>query len=151
MNPAMTDEALLALIAHWEALADQAREQTRVMSAGDVSRATFYEGVMKTYQSAARDLRDLIAPPQTEITDAPAGYQVIPPEEAAALLQRAGLFARSLTHHPDHVFTAVFSRLQPITQDSRIRQLSAADPRIVIVDHGTLRDSGDPYIDFAFS
>ena len=44
----------------------------------------------------------------------------------------------------------MFSRLQPITQETRIRQLSAADPHLVIVDQGTLRDTGDPYIDFAF-
>jgi hypothetical protein len=147
----MNDEALLDLIARWEALADQAREQTRVISAGDVSRATFYEGVMKTYRSAAQDLRELLAPQDAAASAAPVGYARVPETEAAAILQRAGLFSRSLTLHPDHVFTAVFSRLQPVTQESRIRQLTAADPRIVIVDHGTLRDSGDPYIDFAFS
>jgi hypothetical protein len=146
MNRAVNADALLALIAGWEALADQAREQTRVMSAGDVSRAAFYEGVMKTYRSAAQDLRDLLAPPEAPPA-LPSEYIIVPEDEAAAILLRAGLFTR----HPYHVFTAVFSRLQPVTQDSRIRQLGDADPRIVIVEHGTLRDSGDPYIDFAFS
>jgi hypothetical protein len=70
--------------------------------------------------------------------------------EAADVLRSAGLFARSLTLHPDRVFSAVFSRLQPIAHESRLRQLSAADTRVVILDQGTLRDSGDPFIDFAF-
>jgi hypothetical protein len=147
----MNDDALLTLIAEWEALASQAREQTRVLSAADVSRAAFYEGVMKTYQSAAQDLRDLIAPPDADPASALSAYHLVAETDAAEILQRAGLFTRSLTLHSDHVFTAVFSRLQPVTQESRIRQLSAADPRIVVVDQGTLRDSGDPYIDFAFS
>lgn len=147
----MNDDALLGLVAQWEALADQAREQTRVTSAGDVSRAAFYEGVMKTYRSAAQDLRDLLAPPEAAAPDAPPQYRAMTETEAAALLQRAGLFARSLTLHADHVFTAVFSRLQPVAQDSRIRRLTDADPSVVIVDQGTLRDSGDPYIDFAFA
>lgn len=145
----MTPEALLALIAQWEALAEKAREQSRLSS--DLARAAFYEGVMKTYLGAAQDLRDLLAPKPDAPSPAPAEYLVVPEQEAAAILQRAGLFARSLTLHSDRVFTAVFSRLQPITQETRIHHLSDADSRIVIVDQGTLRDTGDPYIDFAFA
>lgn len=127
----MNDDALLALIARWEALAEQTRQQMRLDSANDISRAAYYEGVVKTYRAAINDLRALLAP--------------------AATLQRAGLFARALTLYPDNVFTAVFSRLQPLAHDARIRQLTSADPRVVIIDHGTLRDSGDIFIDFAFS
>ena len=75
----------------------------------------------------------------------------MPQAGAADLLRRAGLFARSLTLHSDGVYSAVFSRLQPITLENRIRQLTSADARVVIVDSGTLRDTGDPYIDFAFA
>ena len=145
----MTDDDLLALIGQWEALAEQAREQSRLADARDISRAAFHQGVLKTYQSAAQDLRDLLTPPPTPVPSAPE-YMPISESDAAALLQRAGLFARSLTLHPDHVLSAVFSRLQPMTQETRLQQLSAADPRLVIVDQGTLRDTGDPYIDFAF-
>jgi len=145
----MSEDALHALIERWEALADEAREQTRVTNPNDFSRVGFYQGVMKTYLSAAQDLRDLLAGEDAEPTT-PEKYLAVTQDEAAALLQRSGLFARTLTLHSDLVFTAVFSRLQPVTQENRIRQLSSADPRIVIVDQGTLRDSGDPYIDFAF-
>ena len=145
----MNEDALRALIAEWEALADQAREQTRLLSPNDLSRVSFYQGVMKTYLSAANDLRSLLDGSPEPPADT-SEYLLVAQEDAAAVLQKAGLFTRSLTLHADRVFAAVFSRLQPITQESRIRQLSAADPRLVIVDAGTLRDSGDPYIDFAF-
>ena len=145
----MNDDALFTLIKEWEALAEQAREQARLADARDISRTAFYQGVMKTYQNAAQDLRDLLTPEQPSAPPTPE-YLIVPESEAAAVLQRAGLFARSITLHPDHVFSAVFSRLQPITQETRVQQLSAADPRLVIVDQGALRDTGDPYIDFAF-
>lgn len=148
----MNDDALQALIAQWEALAEQARQQMRVDSSADISRAAYYEGVIKTYRSAASDLRGLIAPAEApEVVEEAEAYRIVPETEAAAILRRAGLFARSLTLHPDRVYTAVFPRLQPVTHEARLRQLSNADPRIVIVEHGTLRDSGDLFIDFAFS
>ncbi|MCC6803090.1 MAG: hypothetical protein IT319_09415 [Anaerolineae bacterium] len=151
----MKDAALLALlIARWEALAEQARQQMRADSVNDISRVAYYEGVFKTYRTAAGDLRELIAPaeaPEAAAAEEPREYRIVPEAEVAAILRRAGLFARSLTLHPDHVYTAVFPRLQPVTHEARLRQLSSADPRIIIVEHGTLRDSGDLFIDFAFS
>ncbi len=145
----MNEEALCVLIERWEALAREADEQTRLINAQDLARVSFYQGVSKTYRRAAQDVRDLIAPPEVPAEPAPE-YFLVPEQEAADVLRSAGLFTRSFTLHPDHVFSAVFSRLQPISQENRVRQLSAADPRIVILDQGTLRDSGDPFIDFAF-
>ncbi len=104
---------------------------------------------MQTYQGVIRDLRDLLAEAPAPGADT-VRYCATAEADAQAVLQRAGLFTRSLTLHPDHVFTAVFSRLQPITLENRLRQLQAADARLVIVDSGSLRDTGDPYIDFAF-
>ena len=145
----MNEDALFALIEQWQALADQARDQASFADARDISRAAFYQGVMKTYQNAAQDLRDLLAP-DTAVPSPAHEYLAISESEAAAVLQRAGLFARTVTLHPDRVFSAVFSRLQPLTQETRLQQLSGADPRLVIVDQGALRDTGDPFIDFAF-
>ena len=146
----MNADALHSLIEQWEALAREADEQTRVTSAQDLSRVSFYQGVSKTYRSAAQDLRDVLSPPDVPAEPEPE-YLLVEEGEAADVLRSAGLFTRTLTLHPDHVFSAVFSRLQPIAQESRVRQLSSADPRVVILDHGTLRDSGDPFIDFAFA
>lgn len=147
----MNDEALRALIAQWEALAAEAREQTRPTHASDVTRAAYYEGVMRTYLGAASDLRALLTPVRQENQPPPAPrYLAVSEAEARDVLHRAGLFTRSLTLHADGVFSALFSRLQPITLENRIRQLTAADARIVVLDSGVLRDTGDPYIDFAF-
>ncbi len=145
----MNENDLHKLIERWETRADEAREQTRVTHASDVSRATFYQGVLQTYQNVIRDLRDLLEDAPAAPAETPL-YLATSEADAQAVLQRAGLFARSLTLHPDHVFSAVFSRLQPITLENRLRQLRAADSRLVIVNSGALRDTGDPYIDFAF-
>ena len=67
----MNADALLALIEQWEALAEQAREQGRLADVRDISRAAFYQGVMKTYQSAAQDLRDLLMPEPAPAPPAP--------------------------------------------------------------------------------
>ncbi len=142
--------ALAALADQWDALADAAREQTRLTHASDLSRVAYYQGVVKTYQEAAQALRDLIVPPADPPPTPPPTYLRLSESEVNALLQPIGLFARTLTLHADGVFTAVFSRLQPFTQESRIQLLSAADPRIVIIDQGKLRDSSEPFIDFAF-
>lgn len=147
----MNDDALFDLIAQWETLADSARDQMRNTTPSNVSRVAFYEGVVKTYRSAAEDLRALLAPAEAPATQETPAYLAVQEAQAAEILQRAGLFTRSLTLHPDRVFTAVFSRLQPVTHEARVRQLTNADARIVIVDHGTLRDTGDLFIDFAFS
>ncbi len=145
----MNEDDLHRLIEQWEARADEAREQTRLAHASDLSRVTFNQGVVQTYQNVIRDLRDLLEEAPASPVEAPL-YCATSEADAQAVLQRAGLFTRSLTLHPDHVFSAVFSRLQPITLENRIRQLRAADSRVVIVDSGVLRDTGDPYIDFAF-
>ncbi|HVU13451.1 MAG TPA: hypothetical protein VHD90_19365 [Phototrophicaceae bacterium] len=144
------EDTLRALIARWEALADKARDQAKITHPSDLARVAFQQAISKTYLSAAQDLRALLDPPSIEPAPTTA-YALVADDEAAAVLKQAGLFARSLTLHPDRVFTAVFSRLQPITQESRIRQLTEVDARLVVVDQGTLRDSGDPYIDFAFA
>jgi hypothetical protein len=147
----LTTDDLLALAQKWESLAAEAREQTRLTHASDLSRAAYNEGVVRTYLAAAADLRALIRPVESEASSAPPQYLAVTEADAADVLRRAGLFTRSLTLHPDRVFSAVFSRLQPLTLESRIRELTAADPRVVVLDSGTLRDSGDPYIDFAFA
>lgn len=147
----LTTDDLLALAQKWESLAAEAREQTRLTHASDLSRAAYSEGVVRTYLAAAADLRDLLAPASPEPPAAPPQYLAVTEREAAEILRRAGLFVRTLTLHPDGVFSAMFSRLQPITLESRIRELTAADARVVVLDSGSLRDSGDPFIDFAFT
>ena len=52
--------------------------------------------------------------------------------------------------HKDNVFTAVFSRWQPFSDEERLKMIKSADRRLVVLANGKLRDTGDPYVDFAF-
>lgn len=142
--------AIAALIDQWETLARDARERSRTERVGDVQTAYYYKGVTDTYQQVIANLRALLDP-EVE-TALPPTHDYVPVSEQAIndLLKHAGLYPRALHAHPDHAFTAVFSRLQPISQEQRLRTLTEVDSRIVILDHGKLPDSNDPFIDFAF-
>jgi hypothetical protein len=141
-----------ALISEWEQLAREARERARIDRVGDVQNAYYYRGAAEAYTRAVQSARALLdggALPEAE--QAAPNYAHLSEDEVSSLLNNAGLFARSLLVHDDGAFTAVFSRLQPVTQDKRLQLLNAADPRLTILDYGNLPDSGEPYVDFAFS
>jgi len=79
-----------------------------------------------------------------------AAFRPLPIDEVRARLEAAGLFPRDLRQHRDNAFTAIFSRLQPLTQQQRISRLLTVDPAIQLLDAGFLADNGEPFIDFAF-
>lgn len=141
---------IAALIEQWQSRLREARERSRSESVGSVQTAYYYRGVSETYQQVIADLHALLDAAIPAGTPPAAEY--LPVGEAAVrdLLARAGLYPRSLHAHADHAFTAVFSRLQPITQEQRLRALTEADARIIILDEGRLSDSNEPFIDFAF-
>lgn len=141
---------IAALIAQWQTRLREARERSRSESAGSVQTAYYYRGVSETYQQVITDLLALLEAETSASVPAAADYLPISEAQVRELLARAGLHPRSLHAHPDHAFTAVFSRLQPVSQEQRLRSLSEADARIVILDHGKLSDSNEPFIDFAF-
>lgn len=140
--------ALTALLSRWSAAAAEAQQKAGDRRLGDIQQAYFQHGVYKTYLAAIADLGALIG---TDTPPPPAAhhYALIPLEQARALLERAGLYPRDLLAHRDGAFTAQFSRLQPVTQAQRVERLSAADPRVVVLDVGFLADNGEPFIDFA--
>lgn len=76
-------------------------------------------------------------------------YVKLTKERAGDLLLRAGLHVARLYVHSDGAATAIFSRLQPYTQDERIQRLLALDARITMLDQGKLPDSSESFIDFA--
>lgn len=142
-------DALRALIARWEAAARMAQEQVRQRRVVDTNSAHFYQGVERTFLQVADDLRALIDVGEPA-PEPPPLYLAVHEHAVRDLFQRAGLFPRVLHAHADHAFTAVFPKLQPISQEKRIAALTAADPRVIILDQGKLPDTGDPFIDFAF-
>lgn len=166
MSHAEMIEALKALANRWTLKArDHARESKVRTSAQDANNAFYHRGVAETYHKAALDLAQII----TGMGDAPAEAQPAQPTPSAAaapqpeviyapvslnevmsLLEYAGVTARDVNRHKDNAFTAIFSRWQPFSDAERLERIQKADPRIIILDSGRLRDTSDPYVDFAF-
>jgi hypothetical protein len=142
--------AITTLIGQWESLAREARERSRTDRVGDVQTAYYYKGVTDTYQQVIDGLRTLLGSDDEIVVPPPGDYLPVSEQAINDLLTRAGLYPRTLHTHDDHALTAVFSRLQPISQEQRLSLLAQADPRIIILDQGKLSDSNDPFIDFAF-
>jgi hypothetical protein len=144
---------LRSLIEQWDAMRKEAEAQARKEATVDTGRAYYFQGIAKTLGRMVSDLRELVDTPTTPEAEAaqPMSYIVITEGEVSRLLKGIGLFPRTLHAHPDYAFTAVFPRLQPLSQDKRIELLTGADPRIIILDEGRLPDTGEPYIDFAFN
>jgi hypothetical protein len=140
---------LAALFEVWEARAHEARERSRSDRVGDVQTAYYYKGVSDTYQQIMGEVKALFDT-EAQAAAAPIAYLPVTAQEVGDLLTGAGLYPRALTVHTDHAFTAVFSRLQPLSQEQRLRLLAETTPSIVILDYGKLADTNEPFIDFAF-
>lgn len=143
-------DQLAALREHWRKAAEDARLQSQNLRASDIYTGYFHQGAMKTYQQVIADLDALLDDDTPEVETETIRYLEADLNAAYALMQEAQLFPREINKHADGAFTVVFSRLQPTTQARRIDALTAADPRVIILDHGKLADTQDPFIDFAF-
>ena len=150
MTNDIPQSAIADMIDQWETLAHDARARSRSERVGDVQTAYYYKGVADTCQQVIDHLRMLLGADEVAVSTSSADYVPVGEQAVNDLLTHIGLYPRALHVHADHVFTAVFSRLQPISQDQRIQAINEADSRIVILDYGKLPDSNDPYIDFAF-
>jgi len=141
--------ALTALIRTWDANGRAANDEVRKRRVTDTSNARLYQAKSQIYAETADALRELLDDTTPPSVSAPEFVSI---EESAvvALLERVGLRPRTLHRHPDGAFTAVFPRLQTLSQEERSERLASADARIQILNTGKLPDSGEPYIDFAF-
>lgn len=150
MTNDISESAITALITRWQHLARDARERSRTERTGDAYTAYYYKGVADTCQQVIESLYLLLGSDAPTAQSPTVAYLPVGEQTVNDLLSSTGLFPRALHAHADHAFTAVFSRLQPITQEQRLQKLTEADSRIVILDQGKLPDSNDPFIDFAF-
>jgi len=145
---------LRALIRQWEAQARAARLRADQAGAYDVHQMTYQQGMEAAYKEAVRNARALLGESEAAYNAKPAAppviYEAVSVKEVQSILSRAGLNVRTLYNHSDNAFSAVFSKLQPATQDERLRALAAAHPHLIILESGILQDSGEFYIDFAF-
>jgi hypothetical protein len=141
---------------------DHARESKTRNASSDIATANYHRGIAETYYKMALELADLVAqsesagtasaaPPAAEQEAAPeTTYAAVSLNEAVQILDYAGVNARDINLHKDNVFSAVFSRWQPVSESERVDMLKRADMRIVILKTGKLRDTSDPFIEFAF-
>jgi hypothetical protein len=143
-------DSLDALLERWETRWAEAQTRSRQIKTGDLQAAYYFRGVAETYKTALAELRRLVdgdseppAPPQLRLIQ-------FTQEQVSAMLTDLGLFPRILRRHEDGAFTAVFSRLQPVSQARRLELLQGADRRLRILQDGALHDNGDPYIEFGF-
>jgi hypothetical protein len=139
------------LIAHWEKLANAAQTRMQVAHAADPLMRMFYKGMIQAYRQAASELREANGslPTAQTVSEDVRVFDKLSREGVLRLLARANLNAANIYLHADGAATAIFPRLHPLTNEERIAQLQAVDARLVILDSGRLRDSGDPFVDFA--
>lgn len=149
MSAAETD-SLEDLLARWEARLADASLRSRQVKTGDLQAAYYFRGVAETYKTALAELRALIDEPAEAPASAVALLQTVTEADVRTLLSRLGLFPRQVRRHDDGAFTAVFSRLQPVSAARRSELLTGGDRRLRILHEGTLPDTGDPYVEFGF-
>ena len=152
---------LLALIQTWEARVREAQARIPLERQRSSQAAYQLDAAAKAFQRAADELRQLLEAHQSSEAENESGepFAYVPVDRAQvqALLNRAGLHARSLSVHADNAFTVTFSRMQPVAPEQRVSQLTAAAAlsehglRLLVLDYGKLPDSGEPFIDFAFA
>ncbi len=171
---ANNSDPLRALANRWVLKARDHARQSK--STGDERLSAYHRGIAETYHKAALDLADVLqsggsrAPasssqtpstgslPDTRPMTAPAledegepvSYVALAVKEVILMLEYAGISARDVNMHKDNVYTAIFSRWQPFSDDERLKMMQGADRRLVVLANGKLRDTGDPYVDFAF-
>lgn len=144
-------DTLQTLIMRWEAFAKDAQSRLQQAS-GDPHTRIYYQAVAQTYQRTADELRAAIEgylPPADDEIPGPPIFMRVTRDQIINLLNRAGLNITRLYLHDDGALTVVFPRLQPYSQEERLRKLREAESRVTILDMGKLPDTGDPYIDFA--
>ncbi|MBZ0277283.1 MAG: serine/threonine protein kinase [Anaerolineae bacterium] len=151
---------VLELASKWEHQARESSAKAAGMSGSNPHQAYFHRGIANAYQNAAQDLRNYLqqAPLEPESSPAQATsieqYELFIPvsrTDVERVLKRAQLKANNLYQDGGHVFSAIFARMPPIPLEERINRLSKACESIIVLESGTLPDSGDPYIDFGFT
>lgn len=138
------------LITRWQARLAEAAERSRQTRTGDLQAAYYFRGVAETYKTALAELNALLAEPEAQPEPEALRLQLVSEDKVRNLLTQLSLFPRMLRRHDDGAFTAIFSRLQPVSAARRAELLRGADPALRILHEGTLPDTGDPYVEFGF-
>jgi len=150
MSESSASDPVSELLARWEARMAEAASRSRQTKTGDLQAAYFFRGVAETYKTALAELNALLDVPEEQAEPASPRLRMVDETAVQQLFVRLGLFPRLLRRHEDGAFTAIFSRLQPVSAARRADLMRGADPQLRILHEGTLPDTGDPYIEFGF-
>lgn len=174
MNAHELVQALRTLANRWALLARDYSRETR--ESKDEKQAAYYRGFAEGYYKAATELATLLkgnvvdaetvvvnpeperaAQPETPAdeskkTPAPPNVTYVPVAlgEVLSILEFVGASPRDVNVVQGNAIHAVFSRWQPFTEHERVAKIAGADPRIIILGFGKAKDTGDPYVEFAF-
>lgn len=168
---------LRALANRWAMKAREFAQDGR--NSADQAQAQYYRGFAEGYYKAAMELAAVLkgdqpdtassganpaapsAPrspssgegmPSAKPAPAPAApvYIALSIGEVISMLEYVGAGPRDVVAKPGNIYHAIFSRWQSLTEPERIAKISGADPRLVILNFGKLKDTNDPYVEFAF-
>lgn len=152
--------ALRALANHWAILARDYARDSKLAETKDPARAQYLRGVAEGYYKAATDLANQLKQAEARGTTGPAPdaapavpaglYAHIPMDDVLRMFSYAGTTPRDVFPREDGTYTAVFSKWEPVQSHERVPAMQQAEPRVVILNQGKTKDSGDPTVDFAF-
>ncbi|MFN8531028.1 MAG: hypothetical protein U0670_20690 [Anaerolineae bacterium] len=163
---------LRALANRWAMKAREFAQDGR--NSADQAQAQYYRGFAEGYYKAAMELAAVLKGDQTDTAPsdgksavprspslggetpsakpAPAApiYATLSIGDVISMLEYVGAGPRDVIAKPGNIYHAIFSRWQSLTEPERIAKISGADPRLVILNFGKLKDTNDPYVEFAF-
>lgn len=135
----------------------------------DAEKAAYNKGLADAFYKAALDLAAILKTDNLPISTANESsthrgqlgvaartitsditYAPITVGEAIQFLEFVGISPRDVAVRKDNSVVAVFSRWQPINDMERVNKIKGADTRVIIIGNGKVKDTNDPYVEFAF-
>jgi hypothetical protein len=169
MSNRPTDDQMSSLRSLANRWALNARDYSREAKSPkvDAEKAAYNRGLSDAFYKAALDLAALLkndnlpvstgsisstSRGQVSATQRASGitYAPVTVGEVIQFLEFVGISPRDVTVMKDNSVYAVFSRWQPINDVERVSKIKSADTRVVIIGNGKVRDTNDPYVEFAF-
>lgn len=172
-----TFNALRQLANRWTLKAREYARDAKNEDKGEAN-AAYNRGLAEGYYKAAVELAEVLkeqaetahqapapkaAPPSPQPAPAPKPaaapappappaetYLPMPLNEVLLILEYAGTNARDVNVNRQNVFTAVFSKWENLMPHERIEKLKKADMRLVVLNSGKIKETSDPFVEFAF-
>jgi len=145
--------ALHTVIQKWEQRAQEAAANAATQRTNNSNEAYFQRGIANAYAAAAQDVQELMSGGADERAESDAAGVFVPVrrEQVEQVIQRAGLNLAKLYQNDEHIFSAIFPKMPPMSLEQRMNKMTAACGSIIILESGRLPNTQEPYIDFGFT